>query len=187
MISTDITGNSGGDTSQVFSLLAVIANPDVYAKKLTDMVNATEENKKFVALVGPANEILQLKDDSKKDREEAKKELQQAKADAAEKKATATRAGKEALAKAEADAAKIRKDAEDLKAAQAVLVQEVEKLKADLADAIAAANAREQAAVGAASEQVKATEALNIERQSYKTRKARLTDLTNAYLAELAK
>jgi len=187
MISTDITGSSGGDTSQVFSLLAVIANPDVYTKKMTDMVNATEENKKFVALVGPANEILQLKDDSKKDREEAKKELQQAKADAAEKKATATRAGKEALAKAEADAAAIRADAAALKAEQAVLVQEAEKLKADLADAISAANAREQAAVGAASEQVKATEALNIERQSYKTRKARLTDLTNAYLAELAK
>ena len=187
MISTDITGSSGGDTAQVFSLLAVMANPDVYAKKLTDMVNATEENKKYVALVGQANEILQIKDASKKDREEAQKELQQAKADAAENKAAATRAGKEALTKAEADAARIRKDAEDLKTEQAVLVQEAEKLKADLVDAIAAANAREQAAVAAVAEQVKATEALNAERQSYKTCKDRLTALTNAYIAELAK
>jgi hypothetical protein len=187
MISTDITGNSGGDASQVFNLLAVVANPDMYAKKLTDMVNATEENKKFVALVGPANEILQIKEDSKRDREEAQKELQQAKVDAAEKKATATRAGKEALAKAEADAAAIRADAAALKAVQAALVQEAETLKADLADAIAEAKVREQEAVKATANQVKATEALNIERQSYKTRKTRLTDLTNEYLAELAK
>lgn len=187
MISTDITGSSGGDTAQVFSLLAVMANPDVYAKKLTDMVNATEENKKYVALVGQANEILQIKDASKKDREEAQKELQQAKADAAEKKAAATLARKDAIAKAEADAAKLRNEAADLKTAHAVLVQEAEKLKASLADAIAAANSREQAAVGAAAEHAKATEALNAERQSYKTRKDRLTALTNAYSAELAK
>lgn len=187
MISTDITGNSGGDASQVFNLLAVVANPDMYAKKLTDMVNATEENKKFVALVGPANEILQLKDASKKDREDAQKELQQAKADAAERKLAATRASKDAIAKAEADATKLRKEAADLKTEQAILVQKAEKLKADLADAIAAANAREQAAVAAVAEQVKAVEALTAERQSYKTRKDKLTALTNAYIAELAK
>lgn len=187
MISTDITGNSGGDASQVFNLLAVVANPDLYAKKLTDMVNATEENKKFVALVGPANEILQIKEDSKRDREEAQKELQQAKADAESKKAASDQLSEDAIAKAETDAAAIRADAAALKAVQAALVQEAEKLKADLADAIAAAEIREQEAVEETAKQVKATEALNIERQSYKTRKTRLTDLTNEYLAELAK
>lgn len=187
MISTDITGGSGGDTAQVFSLLAVIANPDLYTQKLTDMVNATEENKKFVALVGPATEILQLKDEAKKDREEARKELQQAKADAAEKKAESARTNKEVLAKAEADAAKIRTDAAELKTAQAALVKEVEKLKADLVKATADAVARERTATNAAAEQVKTTEALAVERQSCKVYKDRLTALTSAYLAELAK
>jgi hypothetical protein len=187
MISTDITGNSGGEASQVFNLLAVVANPDMYAKKLTEMVNATEENKKFVALVGPANEILQLRDDAKKDRESAKNELQQAKSDVAEKKTAAALAGKEVIAKAEVDAAKIRQDAESLKAVQTVLVQEVEKLKADLVSAIAAANDREKLAAATTAGQVKATELLKAEQQSYKDQKSKLIAITNAYAAELAK
>jgi hypothetical protein len=187
MISTDITGNAGGDASQVFNLLAVVANPDLYAKKLTEMVNATEENKKFVALAGPANEILQLRDDAKKDRESAKNELLQAKSDAAETKTASNLAGREVIAKAEADAAKIRQDAEGLRAVQADLVQEAEKLKADLVSAIAASNAREKLAAMTAAEQSKATESLNAERQIYKERKAKLAELTSAYVAELAK
>ena len=187
MISTDITGNAGGDASQVFNLLAVVANPDMYAKKLTEMVNATEENKKFLALIGPANEILQLREDAKKDREEAQKELLQAKSDAADKKAAATLAGKEVVAKAEADAAKIRQDAENLKAAQDALVQEAKNIKAELASAVAAANARETAATAAAAEYAKSTKLLEAEQQSYKRRKAGLTELTSAYLAELTK
>jgi hypothetical protein len=187
MISTDITGNSGGDASQVFNLLAVVANPDMYAKKLTEMVNATEENKKFVALVGPANEILQLREGAKQDREAAKKELLQAKTDAAAVKDTANLVSKDIMVKAESDAAKLRQDAEKLKDAQAVLVQEVNKLKADLAAAISAANDREKLAATTASEQVKATKLLNAEQQSYKDSKAKLIAITNAYAAELAK
>ena len=34
MISTDITGSVGGDASQVFNLLSVVANPEVYGEKL---------------------------------------------------------------------------------------------------------------------------------------------------------
>jgi hypothetical protein len=187
MISTDITGNAGGDASQVFNLLAVVANPDMYAKKLTEMVNATEENKKFVALAGPASDILQLRDEAKKDREDAQKELAKAKADAAAQKTAAALAGKEVITKAQADATSIRQDAERLKTVQADLVQDAVKLKADLVAAIAAANAREKLANAAAAEQAKATELLKAEQQGYKDQKAKLTALTSAYLAELAK
>ena len=187
MISTDITGNSGGDASQVFNLLAVVANPDMYAKKLTEMVNATEENKKFVALAGPASDILQLRDDAKKDREDANKELQKAKSDAVGIKDAANLAGNQAIAKAESTAAKLLQDAEGLKAVQVALMQEAEKLKADLVSAIAATNAREKLAATTAAEQVKATELLKAEQQGYKERKAKLAELTSAYAAELAK
>jgi hypothetical protein len=187
MISNDITGNSGGDASQVFNLLAVVANPDMYAKKLTEMVNATEENKKFVALVGPANEILQLRDDAKKDREKATQELLQAKTDAAEIKDAANLTSKDVIAKAESDAAKIRQEAEKLKDVQAALVQEAKDFKEDLVSAIAAADAREKLATSTAAEQVKATELLKAEQQSYKDQKSKLIVLTNAYIAEIAK
>lgn len=187
MIANDITGSAGGDASQVFNLLAVVANPDMYAKKLTEMVNATEENKKFVALVGPANEILQLRDEAKKDREEAQKYLLQAKTDAAAVKDTANLVSKDIMAKAESDAAKIRQEAQKLKDAQSVLVQEAGKIKADLVAAVATANAREKLANVAAAEQAKATELLKVEQQGYKDQKAKLTALTNAYIAELVK
>jgi len=187
MISTDITGNSGGDASQVFNLLAVVANPDMYAKKLTEMVNATEENKKFVALAGPASDILQLRDDAKKDREEAHKELQKAKIDAAGIKDAANLAGTQLIAKAESDATQLRQEAEGLKDAQAALMQEAVQLKADLAAAVKAANARERLANAATDEQVKAAELLKAEQQSYKDQKAKLVALTNAYIAELVK
>jgi hypothetical protein len=187
MISNDITGNAGGDASQVFNLLAVVANPDMYAKKLTEMVNATEANKKFVALVGPANEILQLRDEAKKDREEAKKELLQAKTDAAAAKDTANLVSKDIMVKAESDAAKIRQETEALKDAQAALVQEAKTLKADLVVSISKANARERLANAATDEQVKAAELLKAEQQSYKDQKAKLVALTNAYIAELVK
>lgn len=187
MISTDITGNSGGDASQVFNLLAVVANPDMYAKKLTEMVNATEENKKFVALAGPANEILQLRESAKEDRENAKNELIKARSDASAIKDAANLAGQDVIAKAKSDSAKLRQQAEELRDSQAALIQDAEKLKQDLVSAIAAANAREKLANAAAAEQVKATKSLESEQQSYKDRKAKLTALTNAYIAELAK
>lgn len=103
MIATDITGGpaGNGDAAQVFNLLAVVANPDAYGAKLKALVEATEENKKFVALVGPADQVLSLREEAATDRAAAARELAEAKADSAR-----TKADNKKLAKAAADKAK---------------------------------------------------------------------------------
>ena len=151
MISTDITGNAGGDASQVFSLLAVVANPAVYGEKLKALVAATEENKKFLALVAPANEILDLREQAEKDRKLAIAELDAAKQAAAQTKAKATSdaaaeiaaakkeaaalvaAAKQKNADAEAVSAKASKAAEEVNTALAALDAQKAALASELA------------------------------------------------------
>jgi colicin import membrane protein len=151
MISTDITGGAGGDASQVFSLLAVVANPAVYGEKLKALVTATEENKKYIALVAPASEILDLREQAEKDRKAAAVELDSAKQVAAQTKADAktdaaaeiAAAKKEAArlvaiakqknADAEASAAKASGSAEEANSALAALVAQKAALTAEIA------------------------------------------------------
>ena len=90
MIGGNIDGSAGG---QLFDLLKVVANPDVYSEKLKALETATAENKKFVELVGKADEILKLREAAEKDHEEAKAALAAAKKEA-----------KDLVAKAKSDA-----------------------------------------------------------------------------------
>ena len=69
MIATSITGGSA--SNQLMDLLAVVANPDVYKAKLDALDAATAENKKYVEAIGPASEIVQLRDQAKTLRQEA--------------------------------------------------------------------------------------------------------------------
>lgn len=80
MIGGNIDGSAGG---QLFDLLKVVANPDVYQEKLKALESATAENKKFVELVGKADEIMKLREAAKKDLDDAKAKLESAKQEAA--------------------------------------------------------------------------------------------------------
>ncbi len=94
-IASDITGGVGGDAAQVFTLLSVVSNPEVYAEKLKALVEATEANKKIVALVGPASEIMQIRKDIEADKAAAKTALADARKQAS---ATVSDANKKAKA-----------------------------------------------------------------------------------------
>jgi chromosome segregation ATPase len=136
MISTDITGSSGGDAAQVFSLLAVVADPDAYGAKLKKLVAATEEHKKFVALVGPADQIAALRVEATADRAAAAQELSAAITEAkrlkdegksAAKSLTdaATKALEDAKAKAAQVRAEIQQELIAAKAATSALAEQV--------------------------------------------------------------
>ena len=82
-ISTNIDGSSGNaEANQVFNLLAVVANPDVYADKVRTLMEATAEHKKFLALVAPANEIVAIRQQIDQDKAAAKAELEAARQEA---------------------------------------------------------------------------------------------------------
>ena len=51
MIGSSIDGSS---SNQLFDLLKVVANPEVYSEKVKSLEDAIAENKKYVELVAPA-------------------------------------------------------------------------------------------------------------------------------------
>lgn len=81
MISTNIDGSAGG-TNQLFDLLALVSNPDAYKAKLDQLQKTIDENKKFIALVGPASDVLALRDVLAANTSESKAALAEAKAKA---------------------------------------------------------------------------------------------------------
>jgi len=81
-IANSITG--GSSSNQLMDLLAVVANPEVYKAKLDALDAATAENKKYVEALGPASEIVALRDEAKVAVQAAKEALEQAKTNAAQ-------------------------------------------------------------------------------------------------------
>jgi len=89
VINTDITGRATSDADGMMALIKLVSEPDAYREKLKVLVEATEENKKFVALVGPADDVLRLREAAIADRALAKEELVTAKSQVAKNKAAA--------------------------------------------------------------------------------------------------
>jgi len=69
-ITTDITGGSGA-SNQLLDLLAVVANPDVYKAKLDALEAATAANKVYVEAIGPASEIVALREQAAVEKQQA--------------------------------------------------------------------------------------------------------------------
>jgi UDP-2,3-diacylglucosamine pyrophosphatase LpxH len=99
-ISSSITGAPIGESSQLFSLLSIMTDPEAYNKKLKDLLEATENHNKAVALVGPSSEIMKIRQDIEKDREEAKAELDDVRKKASSMVSDATKKSKEILSNA---------------------------------------------------------------------------------------
>lgn len=133
MIASSITGNAGG-SGQLFDLLTVVANPQEYQAKIKALEDATAEHKKFVDLVGPAADILSLKEKAQDELASAKAALAEAKQKAADTAAAAQAKAAEVLAGAQAQADALKQ------AAQA----ELDEAKASNAEAKSAARAAKQ-------------------------------------------
>jgi len=139
-ISTDISGSSNvGGANQLLDLLSLVSNPAVYKNKIDALEAATAENKKFVALVGPADSIVKM-------RESIALELADVKSTAAEAKKKSA----ETVVEAKVQAADMLSDAQAkanaLKAEAQALVDEA---KADTAATKAALSAAKKAKVDA--------------------------------------
>ena len=150
-IANNIDGSSGS-TNQLFDLLTVVSNPAVYQTKLKALEDATAEHKKYVELVGPASDILTLKEKSQKDAQEAAGVLDSAKQQATGLISDAKVQASDIVALAKTEASKLKADAQDVMdaaklvktqadsaAAQAVQAQ----AKAELASAEANAKVKE--------------------------------------------
>ena len=81
MISNAI--DASGSNSQLLDLLTVVAKPELYAARIADLDAKTEEYRKMVEAVGPASEIVAMRDQAKLALEQAEAKLSSAKAEAA--------------------------------------------------------------------------------------------------------
>jgi hypothetical protein len=131
MITTNIDGSTTNASSQLFDLLAVVSNPSVYTAKLKELQDATDANNKTIALVGPANQVLQLRDEATTTLAEAKQKLEDAQTTADQIKQTAQNKAADLLTSVRLQAQQIITDANMLKAeADAALRGAQEKDKA---------------------------------------------------------
>jgi cell division septum initiation protein DivIVA len=148
-IATSITG--GSSSNQLLDLLAVVANPDVYKAKLDALDAATAENKKYVEAIGPASEVVALRDEAKEKVAKAKDTLAQAEVRAEQMRQAANDSANATLTEARAKADAIIEEATTAKSlAEELLAQTqaeavaTKKAKAEAAKAQASAQAREQ-------------------------------------------
>jgi hypothetical protein len=186
-IASSITGASvNGDAAQVFNLLSVVANPDAYAEKLKALVESTEENKKILALVGPASEILKIREEIEEDKADAKAIVTDAK-----KKAV------DIISKAEKSAAtaqKAAKEKSDALLAQAEDVQSKATLGLSDADALKASLEAERQALAFAKSEAESekqryaalSKELENERISFLQMKKVLQDKVAAFASDIA-
>jgi len=138
MISTSITG--GAASNQLFDLLAVVANPDAFKSKLEELEAATVENKKYVEALGPASEIIQLREQAQALRVDAQayadSVIAQAAANALISKAQDELASAQA---ARAEVAQLRIDADSVQKAAVIAINTANQREAAAAAAEKAA------------------------------------------------
>lgn len=132
-IANNIDGSSGG-ANQLLDLLSVVSNPKVYEAKIKALDEATAENKKYVELVGPASEILNL-------REKANAALEKAENTLAEAEAQATQVINDGKRKADAMIAEAKAQAQQLENKAKALIAEANQKTADASLAETVANA----------------------------------------------
>ena len=161
MIGTDISGGSSG-SNQLLDLLSAVANPDAYAEKVKNLETLIAENKKFVELVAPADDIMSLRSKLQVELQEAADAKEAAKTESAQILSESKSQAAASVRDAQQKAKQIIADAEALKAeAQAELagVKASTKAANDAETASRAAEAESKAKSEKADATIKAAEA----------------------------
>ncbi len=131
MIATSITGASVGGANQLFDLLAVVADPKGYAEKTQALMTLIEQQRVLVEAVGPASEVVALRDAARVDREAAAAAVQTAQGEAdaivADAKQKAAKSSRDARVKAEA----IIAEAMNTQAQATAVMADAQKVKAN--------------------------------------------------------
>lgn len=131
-IATDITGGSAGGANQLMEMLSLISDPKQYEARLKALQDATEVHRKHISLVGPADEIVRLRDEAAAKKKQADEYAAKVKQEADDALAAAKVEAKGLVADAKAAADKLTQEA---KKAQAEVNSQLEAAKAATADA----------------------------------------------------
>jgi hypothetical protein len=143
MIGSSIDGSS---SNQLFDLLKVVANPEVYSEKVKSLEDAIAENKKYVELVAPASEIIALREQLLADKAVMVQELEKVRSEAVQAREEAKAQAKIVVADANASAAKIKKSTADLNDTAKAKLLELEAATLEIKQRIVATESAEKAA-----------------------------------------
>jgi len=77
-IARDITGAVSGGANQLFDLINLVSNPKVYEAKVKELQDLIAENQRYVEAVGPAADILALREQTSKLNAEAHSKFEEA-------------------------------------------------------------------------------------------------------------
>lgn len=142
-ISNNIDGSVGG-SNQLLDFLSLVTNPKVYESKIKALQEITAEHQKFVELVAPATEIMDLREKVKADKEKSKAVLEAANLKAESLVSQAQADAEKLVADAKESADKLNTEAQkayaDAKAAQDEARQDaagVKKAKKDYDNLVA--------------------------------------------------
>lgn len=169
---------SGQAMDTLGALLHLLADPKAYEQQLNTLRKAIDENRKYVELIAPAGEIMNMLEAQRVAGAEADKRLADAKTQARKMIDDAQIMGDDFRAKA----------AEDAKTIKAAAASELEKVKAD-ADEVRNGKKVLAEAKKATDEAEKATAATEVERQALMADRAALAQAqaaADAIRAELA-
>lgn len=125
MISHNIDGTNS-NANQLFDLLTVVANPQAYQERLTALEDAQEKAQKLIDLVGPADEIMAMLEQTRLDAIKSKQTIADAQTKADKILADAKDQANEIAAKAQANCDVMKVNADKLVAdaqAQVALAQ----------------------------------------------------------------
>lgn len=126
-ISNSIDGSTVSGTDNVLSLISLISDPVAYKQKIDELNAATDENRKFVELIAPAQDILTLRGKLADELAEATEAKKKAKDDADAQVKAAKEAANNIVSAANAKADSIIADANAVKAVNDDTAKELAK------------------------------------------------------------
>lgn len=145
-ISTNIDGSTVSGADNVLSLISLISDPVAYKARIDELNAATEENRKFIELIAPAQDIVVLRSKLAAELADAVDATKTAKVDADVLVRDAKAAADGIVSDAKAKAATIIADADAIKAANDSSAKELAKELSDArADRAALSKAAKEA------------------------------------------
>jgi trimeric autotransporter adhesin len=182
-----IVANSDAAAATVdpFAVAKLLASPTEFAAKLQELEDATIAAESAVALVGPAADILRLKDEAEQDRAaaavalgNAQHVLADAKKDAADALSSAKQKAAELIAGAESRAAALIADTQqacdEMRKQSADELADAKKKSAEAKKAVVAANNRDVEAQAAKDAATKAEFKANAVRDEFEKKLAKI-------------
>jgi len=106
-----IVGNMPGESGKLLEMLQIISDKGLYESRIAQFEEVKRQANEAIALVGPAAEVMNLRDAAKADREAAAAELQRSAKERQDAAKEAQEAGARVLAAAQASANKAESDA----------------------------------------------------------------------------